>query len=694
MDTPVGAEGLPLLRGERSAGRVVQDVVVAVALWVVLGSLAGGLLALAGAWEPLAAVAVLVPLLGLAWWTARRLRAPALPVWVAGALALIALATTVWAGTTHAEQVLPRRDSGSYLQSAIDLAAHHERPIRVNVEQLGGPDVLRREGITLASPAFYQTGTADDPTIQPQFLVGPSVWWSVAIWCGGVPAAFWAPALAMGLAVLAIGLLAARTVGPRWGPPAAALVAVCFPVVHTARSTYSEPLALLVLSAALAALVPGVRAGATLSQERWAGWVTGALVGGGSLIRPDVLRESMLLVLVAGLALLQRRAYGRPLLVAVLVANIVGFALGMVTSYRYLGSISSDLVPLAVITILVVLGVLVVVRGAARGWRLPLIVRAWLPRVLPALVVLTGLVLASRPLWYVSYRSTPDSGSHYVAALQAQQGLTVDLGRNYAEESVVWMAWWVGPVTLVLALAALAVLTHRAAAAWTAERPLPSWTGPLLVATGSTVLTLIRPGITPDHPWADRRLLVALPFALVLAVAAIATVTRWGTRRLPSLATVGATVALAVGVAWPTVAATLPHAAQRVEQGELAAVRQVCRIAGPGDVALMVDSRAANEWPQVMRGMCDVPALSTTPALRSDPAALGVAVRAVSAAVEQHGGRLLLVAADSTRALDEVGATDILPVVDTTVREDPRLLEQRPSGLVDLPIQVWFGRVG
>jgi hypothetical protein len=32
--------------------------------------------------------------------------------------------------------------------------------------------------------------------------------------------------------------------------------------------------------------------------------------------------------------------------------------------------------------------------------------------------------------------------------------------------------------------------------------------------------------------------------------------------------------------------------------------------------------------------------------------------------------------------------------VDTRVEEDPRLLEQRPDSLVQLPIQVWLGTTG
>ena len=66
----------------------------------------------------------------------------------------------------------------------------------------------------------------------------------------------------------------------------------------------------------------------------------------------------------------------------------------------------------------------------------------------------------------------------------------------------------------------------------------------------------------------------------------------------------------------------------------------------------MADSRAANEWPQVVRGYCGVAALSTTTALRQDPAALRAGGRRRSRRrSDARGGRLVLLAADSTKAL-------------------------------------------
>ncbi len=687
----VPAEELPLLRGEAFSGRVLQQLVLAAALWVVLVSAACAALALAGFWQPVVGLSVLIVAAALAWRVTGGLPSRALPVWVAGALVAITIGSGVWVSLTHSEQVLPRRDSASYLQSSIDLATHHRRPISVDVDSIGGPDVLRIPGITLASPAFYQIGSPSDPAIQPQFMVGPSAVYSAAWWIGGLTGAFLAPAWAAALAVLGIGVLTATTLGPRWSPLAALAVALVFPWVHTARSTYSEPLAMLVLTGGLLALAVAGRRSIAEAPSRRAGLLAGLLVGGTALVRADGVREVILLLPVVALAVAQRRPYAKPLLAGAGIATLVAAAAGLALSSQYLGSIAGSLVPLMAVGVVLALVSWAGIALARRGVTMPALAQAWLPNVLGGLVLLVGLVLASRPLWQVVRQSPEDPGSHVVAGLQQQQGLPIDGGRTYAENTVTWLAWWVGPVALVIALVTLSVLAHRAATRWVEGRRLAGWVGPLIVASGSTFLTLYRPGITPDHPWADRRLLVALPLVAVLATCAAATLTRYSTRRMPvgfmAVASLGASMALLV----PTVLATWPHRAERVEAGEQVAVDAVCRSVAPGDLLLMVDSRAANEWPPVLRGQCGVEALSTTAALRDDPAALRSAVAQIREAAASRGHRLVLLAADSQASLAALGAGDIRQVANTSVLEDPRLLESRPEHLVTLPIDVWLG---
>lgn len=685
----VADEDLPTTTLERSAGHRLQTVVVGAAVWVVVMSLLAVVLAGVGIWHPwLVLPLALAVAVGSGWW-ASGIPARSLPVWTAVLLVAVSLGAGAWTAATSSEQVLPRRDSASYLQTAISMAETHRRVVPVDPEDVGGPEVLAIDGITLSSPAFYEVGSDEQPSVQPQFVIGPGAVWSLGIWLGGPGLAMLLPALASAVGILGIGLLVARAGAPRWSPLAAAGVALLFPVLHTARSTYSEPLAMVTLGGGLLALA--VAAGRrTGDRAGRAALLAGVLVGGTAFVRIDGLRETILLLPVAALALAQGQRWARTLLLGAAASTALALLSAVWVSNQYLGTIAASLLPLVALGVVMGLAMAALLWWQRRGGAVPQGISRRLPDALAAAVVVLGLFLASRPLWQTVRQSPDDPGSRVVAGLQLRQGLPVDGGRTYAEQTVAWLSWWVGIPALVIALVALAWSVRTAATCWTSGERLPSWAGPLLVASGSTVLTLWRPGITPDHPWAERRLTIVLPFVVVLCVVAAAYAVRHLARRAPVVVAVVAGIGVVLATLVPTAAATWPHRWERVELGELAAVESVCRQLGDGDVVLAVDSRAANEWPQVVRGQCGRPALSTTGALRKDPAALAEAVTTIQRALEPSGRRLVLLAAESPDALEELGVT-VRPMLDTTVLEDARLLERRPDHLVTLPLQVWAG---
>lgn len=694
VDSSEDAESLEGLEGR--AGSVLVRVAVASGLWVIGVSLLAAVLGGVGLWHPwlvLPLVAVLAVACGLA---VRRLPVPtagsepgrrrqlgALP---AAALVAVTVAFGVWAGATHAEQVLPRRDSASNLQAALSLARTHERVVAVDPSQVGGADVLALPGLTLASPAFYAIGGAGDPAIQPQFVIGPAGVYGLGDWLGGLRSVLVLPALAGALGLLALGLLVGRVLGGWWAPIAAAVVGLSFPILHVSRSTYSEPLSLVTLGAGLLALT--IAAGSDVPQRTARQWglVAGLLVGGTTFVRIDGLRETILLLVVAGLGLAQHRAWPRPLLVGAGASTALAFGAALWLSNQYLGSIARSLLPLLALGGLVAAFTWAGLRLARRGHALRPSYAARLPLALSVATAAGLLFLASRPLWLVVRQDAADPGARYVAGMQARQGLAVDGGRTYAEHTITWLQWWLGPVALVLAAGALVVLVHRAARVWVDGRALPDWAAVLVVATGSTLMTLWRPGITPDHPWAERRLVIAIPLVLVLALAGVRSLwhQRWRTGPSGSprmLAGLGLLAVLAF-----TVKGVAPHAASRVELGELAAVDRVCAALQPDDVVLMVDGRAANEWTQVVRGQCGRASLTTTAAARKDPLGLTDTISRVDSGVRASGGRLVLLSADDTPPALSVG--EWRDVVDVTVLESEHALEHRPDRLDPLPIRV------
>ncbi len=307
-------------------------------------------------------------------------------------------------------------------------------------------------------------------------------------------------------------------VGAWAGVATAALTGILFPVLHTARATYSEPLAMLTLTAWLLAVTLAVAAGrgaagpvaaapsgfvgAASSQGRVvgraplrslvlldpsarAGLLAGVLVGGTGLVRVDALREVVLLLPVLALGAAFGARWARPVLAGLGVSLLVSAVAAVGLSWQYVSSIGRSLVPLLALGVLVGAASWLLLVLWRRGWRLQPVVARWLPDLAGGLVVVAGAYLASRPLWQVVRQDPDDPGARYVAGMQARQGLPVDGGRTYAEQTVVWLSWYVAPVALVVALVVLAVLVRRAVLSAQARR-VDAWLPALLVAAGST----------------------------------------------------------------------------------------------------------------------------------------------------------------------------------------------------------------
>lgn len=608
-------------------GRAPLAVTAAAAGWL----LAALPLLLLGVYRPVVAgPACLAAALALGWFAARRTPDLDGPAW-AGWLTLVVVAGFLalawgWSG----EHVIVRRDAGSYALYAQWLAAHGRLPIPGSAAVFG-------PGAQLAAPGFYGVGGM----VVPQFLSGAPLLLAVGGWLAGLPGILHADAVIGAAGVLAVAGLAARVVGVRAAPYAALVAGLSYPVLHAARSPYSEPLALLLLFGGLALLA-----------ERRLLLLGGLLVGLATLARVDTPADLLLLapyaVLVAG-----RRAVAAGLALGV----AAGLLDGILLSRPYLASVAEPLLGIGGVLL-----ALTAVGFAVRRFRRP----GWLPPVAAALVLLVALGLWLRPLVQTVRR--PNPAVEMIGTLQRQQGLPFDPTRTYDEQALHWVSWWIGGPLLVLAVAGLALLVRRRLAGDTARYDA----GPfLLVLVAAAGLVLYRPSITPDHPWADRRFVpVLLPGLAICAAYALARLRRrWLAAGLGGLVLV------------PLLYASGPLLDDPTERGELAVLQQVCASL-PAQAAVVVTGlRAPNEWPQVLRGPCGTPA-AVVPSDR-----LAATLPAVRQAVRAAGRRLVVLSAEP-KVLTAAGLSPTL-VADRTIREDQRLLTRRPGDTLPVRIEVW-----
>jgi hypothetical protein len=418
--------------------------------------------------------------------------------------------------------------------------------------------------------------------------------------------------------------------------------------------------------------------------------VAGLVLGASPVTRVDAYVDLMPLaiVLVALAALPQRSA---PLRAAALGAGLApGVAMALVDDhwlhYLYVHDIPADLDLLAAAgAVLAGLTVVAAVLVRSRS------VRAWLAaRYHPfaRLAASAGaaiVVVAALVLWFVrpavSHPKTwpTDPAIPEIEDLQRAQGLSVDGRRTYAEWSLHWLAWWVGPVSVVLATLALAWLVHR----HLRGRDLPL--APLtVVALGAAAVVLWSPKAAGDHPWVERRFVpVVLPAAITTAIWLLARVA--ASRRVRGawrrwLAGIGA-----AAVAVPTVVASASLWGSRTESGQYAAVRDVCTSVGPDAAVLMLDDAVGLRLAQTVRDLCGVPVA------RLRRGTVTAATARLAGPVGAAGRHLVLVGTEP----GSLGAyaSRAEHVVALRYPSDQRLLAKRPSTVGHEIVDVWLLRL-
>jgi len=309
--------------------------------------------------------------------------------------------------------------------------------------------------------------------------------------------------------------------------------------------------------------------------------------------------------------------------------------------------------------------------------------RGRIPDVAAIIAVLVVIGFAVRPYVQTVTRRPVSYDDRlnalFIRTVQMVNGLPVQPNRTYAEISLYWVVWYIGLPALLLGTFGAALLGRRLL-----RRRSSEWVLPYAVIAWSTVTTLLRPGITPDHPWASRRLAaVVIPGMLLFALWALAWIVR-RVRRLGYSRQVTGVVAAcgALVLLVPVVAASGGVMFTRTEQGEVAAVRRLCAAIGPGASVVIAQPVTADRFSQVIRGMCGVP-VARTP--RGDQAV----TRRVIGAIASAGRRPVVLGANASDVTPFGPARQVMGLVS---RQDEHTLVTPPDGTWGLTINVWMAR--
>ena len=649
--------------------------------------LAGLPLLLVGRFTPVLMLLLVVPvaaavvLLGLRWAPGRW---PATlpgqgqartPWWAVAGVLAVAAGFAVQQMIYHSQQIIVQIDPGSYIQFGAWIAHHGSLPIPQTRAAFGGTHGV----LGFGSAAFYQVGG----TIVPEFMAGLPMTLAAGFWAGGTAGAVVIPPLLGACGILTFGGLAARLIGPRWAPLAALVLALSLPEQFTSRSTYSEPLAQILLLGGLCLVVD------SLSSEGAAAKVLAALgglaLGLTILVRIDGVSDILLLIPYGGMLLLARRPQAVPLLGGLAIGALYGAVDGLVLSLSYLEHNSTSVKPLvAAVVVVVVLTALAVLVLWHRG--LPQVRAKWLLNAPAVLVVAVLLALAVRPYLHPLPRRP---GGAIETTLHSGVPLT-----PYLALSLHWVFWYIGVPAVLLGAAGAAVVARRCL-----QGQAPTWTLPLMLFAWIIVSVLYRPAIVPTQPWASRRLVPGvLPGLILLAVWVVAWLTGWLLRKgygrviAGGLASVCA-VALVLPAATTTFGLKLRNggpvgirpaahglAFTTTYAGEIAAVERMCAALPRGSAVVILDKRAIFRFNEVVRGMCGHPAAHMTPGAGS--------VQQVVRGIQQAGRRPVLLA--SRRSLLTPYGGAIKEIMNLPIARDSNIATAAPLRPRQVTIALWM----
>ena len=605
-----------------------------------------------------------------------------------GAIA-VAVAQLAWNGVDASRHVAADRDPGVYVLVGKWLAQHGSLVVpATKLWPIPGPL------FSLSSGGVYQMPNG---TVQFQFAHLLSVLLAEADNLGGDRLMFRVPAVLGALGLCAVYAVGCRLVRRPWLVLAAlTALAVCLPELNVTRDAFSEPATQVLLWGGILLVLRAYETG-----RGSVAFVAGLFLGGTVMTHIDaIIYLAPLPILCAiGWLISRRWSHRRPL------AGPIGWGLlGVVPpavlatfdvqrrAGLYYDDLSSQMHALyLLLAVTITLAVVFVGLWSARpelahrasvyaaehrgAWAVAL---GWAAGV----ALLIGWAL--RPAKAVFGPSGP--AATVVGQIQTGLGLPLQPDRTYAEQTLRWFEWYIGPVALALGIIGLGILVT-----WAVKYGRVTAVVLLVVLGGVVALYLWQPSITPDQIFVTRRyvtsalplFLLAAAFALDVGADAVLRHAQTWTWARP-MAAVGA----ASLIVFP-LGTTSPVRNFHSQASWLPMIEHVCSVLGPqAAIVFPAGDYDGATLPLTLADWCQLPSatlLGPEPSQALVPTAQDL----------QRSGRVLWVLAWSKAEVSRVlpGLSPTLLGTAVSTEELERTLESPPENYATVVLNIYGARV-
>jgi hypothetical protein len=519
--------------------------------------------------------------------------------------AVFAIAVAIWNFMNAAQHAQINRDGGLYLNAGRWIAQHGT----LKLDPFAGP-FAHNSAVVVTSTGMKLRGNHLEFDLSHML----SAVLAEAHNVGGNRLMFGAVPILSGFALFAFYRLAARVLDqPVAALGATATLALLMPQVSFARDSTTEIPIQVLLFTALWMLCDR----RTLRTPRLA-VVAGVLLGLVLAMHIDGFAFVIGLPFVYAVTWLHTNRPGRKHvkggIIWASIGVVIGWLFGVVDlvlwDRYYLSIVHTNVALLAAVLVVAIVGAFAVVQLVRRTslWGLVNRSRDQIAYFVGAWTAILGFAA-----WLLRphIQTVHGPANEMVAFVQRIERLPVDPTRKYAEYSMHWMSWYVGPLTLTLAILGV---TGLAFALVRGGLRMPVRIATCVLAPPALLYTA-RPSITPDQIWATRRFLpTVFPVLVLLAWGFITWLARAETTSIRR------SLAIVLGLATVVYPAlTLRGVAQMTEQRNLMPiVDNACKIIGKRGAVVMLQGQAPKSVaylsdPQTLRGFCNVPVAIMAP---------------------------------------------------------------------------------